>query len=139
MRGADVLVTLGAVPLFVYVVHIYLTHAFAVAANAAAGRDVAGLFDTFRKAMLSPDRLQGLGFELPAVFAAWLVVLVLLYPLARWFASVKARRRRLVVVVSLTFEGQRVVGSRGPGRGTLMFLARSRIIPRRTSSYLRVW
>ena len=92
-RGADVLVTLGAVPLFVYVVHIYLTHAFAVAANATAGRDVAGLFDTFRKAMLSPDRLQGLGFELPVVFAAWLVVLVLLYPLARWFASVKARRR----------------------------------------------
>ena len=88
-----VLVTLGAVPLFVYVVHIYLAHALAVAANAAAGRDVAGLFDTVRKAMVSPDRLQGLGFQLPVVFAAWLVVLVLLYPSARWFASVRARRR----------------------------------------------
>ena len=37
-RGADVLVTLlRCVPLFVYVVHIYLTHALAVAANAVAG------------------------------------------------------------------------------------------------------
>jgi uncharacterized membrane protein len=92
-RAANVLVTLGAVPLFVYVVHIYLAHALAVAANAGAGRDVAGLFDTFRKAMSSPDRLHSLGFQLPVVFAAWLVVLVLLYPPARWFASVKARRR----------------------------------------------
>ena len=92
-RAADVLVTLGAVPLFIYVVHIYLTHALAIAANAAAGRDVAGLFDTFGKAMSSPDRVQGLGFQLPVVFAAWLVVLVLLYPSARCFASVKARRR----------------------------------------------
>lgn len=92
-RAANVLVTLGAVPLFVYVVHIYLAHALAVAANVAAGRDVAGLFDSFRKTMSSPDRLQGLGFQLPVVFAAWLVVLVLLYPPARWFASVRARRR----------------------------------------------
>ena len=53
----------------------------------------AGLFDGFRKAVVSPNRPQGLGFQLPVVFAARFVVLVLLYPSARWFASVKARRR----------------------------------------------
>jgi uncharacterized membrane protein len=92
-RAAGILVTLGAVPFFVYVLHIYVVHALAVAANAAVGRDVSAMFDFFRNAVFSPERLQGLGFELPTVYAAWLLVLALLYPLCRWFANLKASRR----------------------------------------------
>lgn len=36
---------------------------------------------------------QDYGFDLPSVYLLWLVVVLLLYPACRWFASVKRRRR----------------------------------------------
>ena len=35
----------------------------------------------------------GWGVSLPGVYAAWLAVLLILWPLSTWFAGVKARRR----------------------------------------------
>jgi hypothetical protein len=40
-----------------------------------------------------PDLCQDLGFQLPTVYAAWVLVLALLYPLYRWLAGIKSRRR----------------------------------------------
>lgn len=95
LRGASagVLSTFGAVPFFFYVLHIYLVHALAIAANAAMGRDVSGMFNYMLNVFVAPERLQGLGFSLPWVYVAWIVALALLYPLCRWFAALKARRR----------------------------------------------
>jgi hypothetical protein len=36
---------------------------------------------------------NGYGVSLPAVYVVWAVVIALLYPLCRWMASLKARRR----------------------------------------------
>jgi len=33
------------------------------------------------------------GFSLVGVYLAWFVVLLLLYPICRWFAEIKRRRR----------------------------------------------
>jgi hypothetical protein len=33
-----------------------------------------------------------IGFGLPGIYAVWVVVLLLLYPLCRWFARLKERR-----------------------------------------------
>jgi uncharacterized membrane protein len=95
LRGplGGVLNTFGAVPFFFYLLHIYLVHALAIAANAAMGRDASGMFNYMMNVFVAPERFQGLGFSLPWVYAAWLVVLTLLYPLCRWFAALKARRR----------------------------------------------
>jgi uncharacterized membrane protein len=95
LRGpvAAVLNTFGAVPFFFYVLHIYLIHVLAIAANAATGRDPAGLFDYMMNVFLAPERLEGLGFSLPWVYAAWVAVLALLYPLCRYWQGLKARRR----------------------------------------------
>jgi hypothetical protein len=38
---------------------------------------------------------QGYGYNLIVVYAIWLVVVVLIYPLCQWFASVKRRRREV--------------------------------------------
>jgi membrane-bound acyltransferase YfiQ involved in biofilm formation len=74
---ARVLTTFGQVPFFYYVVHIYLIHALAVAtAFAMTG------------ALTSNPTL---GLSLPGVYLVWLLVLVLLYPICRWFAGLKER------------------------------------------------
>ncbi|MBL8545913.1 MAG: hypothetical protein JNL81_05575 [Hyphomonadaceae bacterium] len=95
LRGpvASVLTTFGAVPFFFYLVHIYLIHVLAIAANAAVGRNVDGLFDYMINVFIAPEKLEGLGFSLGWVYLAWVVVLALLYPVCRYWQLLKARRR----------------------------------------------
>jgi uncharacterized membrane protein len=92
-RIASVLNTFGAVPFFFYVLHIYLVHTLAIAANAAAGKPTAGLFNYMLNVFTQPQLFQGAGFTLPWVYAAWIVVLAILYPACRWWQRLKARRR----------------------------------------------
>lgn len=95
LRGpvASVLNTFGAVPFFFYLLHVYLIHALAIAANAAMGRDPSGLFDYMINVFTAPEKFAGLGFSLPWVYVAWAVVLALLYPLCRYWQKLKQRRR----------------------------------------------
>jgi uncharacterized membrane protein len=76
-RFPQALAVFGRVPFFFYVVHIYLIHAMAVVATFAMTGVLA--------------RTPEIGWELPAVYAVWLLVLMLLYPLCRWFAELKQR------------------------------------------------
>jgi uncharacterized membrane protein len=91
--GGAVLNTFGAVPFFFYVLHIYLVHALAIAANAAVGNPIGGYFDYLINVFTAPEKFEGVGFSLPWVYVAWIVVLALLYPACRWWQGVKARRR----------------------------------------------
>jgi uncharacterized membrane protein len=84
--------TFGAVPFFFYVLHIYLIHLLAMAANAAAGRNVSGLFDYMTKGFLGSPEVDGLGFPLFGVYIAWFAVLAIMYPLCRYWQALKARR-----------------------------------------------
>ena len=86
-----VLITFGRVPLFFYVGQWLTAHGLAVLAGSLAGQPVdrlfAGLFD-------QPQSNPGnLGFSLGMVYLFWLIGLLLLYPLCRWFAELKRRRR----------------------------------------------
>lgn len=90
---AKVLLVFGAVPFFFYVLHIYLVHGLAIAANAAAGRNVDGLFNYLINAFTAPAKLEGLGFGLGGVYLAWIGVLMILYPACLWFGGVKKRRK----------------------------------------------
>ena len=78
-RGAlaRVLALFGQVPFFFYVVHIYLLHALAVAAGFAMTGTLAS----------NPE----IGFGLAGIYLVWLVAVVMLYPLCRWFAGLKER------------------------------------------------
>ena len=92
-RVASVLSTFGAVPFFFYVLHIYLVHALAMAANAATGRDPSGMLNFMVNSFTGAQGVQELGFSLPYVYVAWAIVLALLYPLCRYWQGLKARRR----------------------------------------------
>jgi uncharacterized membrane protein len=91
-RVATIVMTFGRVPLFFYVLHIYVAHVLAVATAYAQGGTAAFLFSNVGVAATTtyPD-WYGLG--LPGVYAMWLVIVAALYPACRAFAAVKARRR----------------------------------------------
>jgi uncharacterized membrane protein len=91
-RGGSILLTYGAVPFFFYVLHLPLIHGLAIAANAALGRNVSGMFNFFVNMAVTPERHLHLGFPLAGVYVAWIVVLALLYPLCRWWMKLKRRR-----------------------------------------------
>lgn len=88
-RGAAVhmLATFGRVPFFFYIVHIYVIHAATVAAGWLQGFPVPAFFDF---CLFLPKEF---GFSLPVVYLLWAGLVLLLYPLCRWFASVKANHR----------------------------------------------
>jgi uncharacterized membrane protein len=80
-------VTFGRVPFFFYICHIYLIHAFALLALAFNGWD-------WREYILTAGeflsgRLNSFGFGLGIVYILWIVVLLILYPLCRWYQKVK--------------------------------------------------
>jgi uncharacterized membrane protein len=76
-------VVYGRVPLFYYVLHIFLLHTLAIVVawptmgSAAIGRPF----------MMN----QPLGLSLPFVYVAWIAAVAALYPACRWFADVKRR------------------------------------------------
>ena len=83
----------GKVPLFFYVLHFYLIHLWAVAVCYVGYGDVGGMFrspDLGRFPFTAPP---GWGLGLPWIYAIWIGVVLALYPLCRWYAGVKRRRR----------------------------------------------
>ncbi|HVZ70833.1 MAG TPA: heparan-alpha-glucosaminide N-acetyltransferase domain-containing protein [Polyangia bacterium] len=91
-RWARPFVTFGRVPFFYYVLHVPLLHGLAVALGVAVWGSSAAS-PIAHKVMLPDAQAARYGFSLPVVYAAWIVVVLLLYPACRWFAGVKARHR----------------------------------------------
>jgi uncharacterized membrane protein len=88
---SQIFITFGRVPLIFYVGQWLVAHSLAVIAGYLAGQPTGWLF----VGVLDQPRPNpgNLGFPLWAVYVFWLVGLLLLYPLCRWFAEVKRRRR----------------------------------------------
>jgi uncharacterized membrane protein len=84
-------VTFGGVPLFYYVLQWITAHSIAVVLHAAAGKPVHWLFQTPIDWFSNPP--QGNGFNIVVVYLSWIGGVLLLYPLCKWFAGVKARRK----------------------------------------------
>jgi uncharacterized membrane protein len=85
---ANWITTFGRVPFLYYVAHLFLIHLLAVVYALAVFGDasiVIGLGLLARP----PDY----GLSLLGNYAVWLLVVVSLYPLCRWFAALKQRRR----------------------------------------------
>ena len=78
---------LGRVPFFFYIVHLYFIHALAMLYLVYTGRS-AGEYVLSAGNMLS-GRLSSFGVRIEAVYVVWILVVVLLYPLCRWYQSVK--------------------------------------------------
>ncbi len=89
------LIVFGRVPMFYFILHFYLIHALAVlAAWLRYGSAAAGFIFNPLPSMGGPQQLfpANFGYGLWVVYGVWLLVVVSLYPVCRWFARVKATR-----------------------------------------------
>jgi uncharacterized membrane protein len=86
-RIKDALVTLGRAPLAFYVAHFFLIHIGAILVGVAQGFAA--------EQFLTPYRFfpKGYGLSLFGVYLVWITLVLILYPLCRWVAAVKARRQ----------------------------------------------
>jgi len=83
-------VTFGRVPLFFYLLQWPTAHFISVIVHLIAGKQARWMFGS-RINFAGPP--PGVGFNLAVVYACWIAGVLLLYPLCKWFAGVKARRR----------------------------------------------
>lgn len=92
-RLARPFVVFGRVPLFYYLLHVPLIHLVAVIfAYVKYGR-AEWLFINWPPPGAPQLEPPGYGYDLWVVYLVWLGVVAALYPLCRWFAGVKRRRR----------------------------------------------
>jgi uncharacterized membrane protein len=80
----------GRVPMFYYILHIYLIHAMAIAI--AFVLNVPAHYFTDNDTLFSPK--PGWGFSLPWVYAYWLLAIAILYLPCRWFMRLKANNKK---------------------------------------------
>jgi uncharacterized membrane protein len=81
-------VVYGRVPFLYYVAHLYLIHVIALVVAAVTGQVEPGALLVGR--WIFPKEF---GIGLGAVYLIWIGVVLALYPLCRWFAALKARRK----------------------------------------------
>ena len=95
-RPSNPLIVFGRVPFFFFLFHMAVAHLLAIALGALR-------YGPHRFLLLPPPSLgspreafpPGFGFSLPAVYAVWLAVILISYPVCRWYANLKNRRRDL--------------------------------------------
>lgn len=84
---------IGKVPLFFYVLHFYLIHLLAVVASYLRYGSANGLFQSPDLGHFPFTAPPDWAAPLPVVYLLWTLVVLALYPLCRWYAGVKRRRR----------------------------------------------
>ncbi len=82
----------GRVPLFYYLLHIYLIHLIAMLAAVLTGRSWTDMtsFTTWISYM---QNLRGYGFNLVVVYLIWIFVVIALYPLCKIYDRYKTSHR----------------------------------------------
>lgn len=86
-KAVNFFATFGRVPFFFYIIHIYVIHGLAMLFSQLSG------FGWQR--MVLPDmiwlssELKGYGFSLLVVYAVWIGIIILLYPLCKMFDKYK--------------------------------------------------
>ena len=83
----------GRVPLFYFLLHLPLIHFLAVILCYALNGGVHWMFESSNLGAypFTPPPVWGL--SLPVIYLIWMAVVLMLYPICSWFASVKQRRQ----------------------------------------------
>lgn len=76
-------IVFGRVPFFFYIVHLYVIHALAMLILIYIGRDWSEYILSARG--IGSGSLINFGLRLEAVYLIWILVVILLYPLCKWY------------------------------------------------------
>ncbi len=87
----DKLITIGRVPMFFYIIHIYFIHLLALIAAVLTGFNASDMVIDFW--INEEPQLQGYGFSLWVVYLVWIALIIGLYPLCSWFNNYKSNNR----------------------------------------------
>ncbi len=82
----------GRVPLFYFLLHLPLIHLIAVVVCYWQNGAIYWMFQSPNLGAYPFTAPPGWGLSLPSIYLLWVLVVVMLYPACRWFASVKQRR-----------------------------------------------
>jgi len=89
----DIFATFGRAPFFYYILHLYLIHILAIIFAELSGFG-------WQKLILSTwiglePNMQGYGFSLWVVYAVWIAVILMLYPLCKMFDQYKRAHKEI--------------------------------------------
>jgi uncharacterized membrane protein len=84
---AERMMVFGRVPMFYYLAHILLIHLLAVVGAVISGYKWSDMVLT--TAVNAAPQLKGYGFNLVIVYLIWIELIVVLYPVCRWFDRYK--------------------------------------------------
>jgi uncharacterized membrane protein len=79
-------VTIGRVPLFYYILHLYFIHLGILLVFFLNGGKLSDINYDLNSFNGMPP---GYGFGLPWVYVAWIMIVLLLYPLCKWYGKIK--------------------------------------------------
>ena len=81
----------GKVPMFYYILHLYLAHIIAIVSALAVGQNPHHLY---RGGFMMGFPQGPFGFNLPAIYLAWAICVGILYFPCRWYAEYKATHKQ---------------------------------------------
>lgn len=85
--------TFGRVPMFYYLMHILLLHLVAVGVSWFRFGEISWMFQSPTLDRFPITQPPGWPLSLPLVYLIWALVVIGLYPICRWFADLRKRRR----------------------------------------------
>ena len=96
LKPTNPLIIFGRVPLFYFVLHFYAIHAILVIMSwMRYGSNAFGFIFHTVPSLGGPREIYptDFGYPLWVTYAVWIVLVLALYPLCKWFARIKATHR----------------------------------------------
>lgn len=90
-RITNFFIVFGRVPFFFYVLHILIVHVGAIIGLLITGKDWRIMI--LDNETMSSGGLNGYGYSLGVVYLVWMVIILLLYPICKWFMNYKATHK----------------------------------------------
>jgi uncharacterized membrane protein len=84
---------IGKVPLFYFMLHFFVIHLLAVIICYLRYGSAHWMFESPDLGHYPFSAPPGWGYSLVGVYLVWILVVVIMYPLCRWYAALKERRR----------------------------------------------
>ena len=83
----------GRVPLFFYILHLFLIHLLAIGAVVWSGRPWTDMILIGNTNANDSPWLAGYGFSLGITYIVWMLIILVLYPICKWYDKYKISHR----------------------------------------------